>query len=426
MTKKELNKKTSELLITVIADKKVWKTEQEKAFDKEAKLVEVKGFRKGSVPKDMARKHISGAKLIEVAITPMLDLMVKEASGEIDKDIMILDSPTYKVEKVSDAELEITFIYPIYPEIKLPDYKKTGVEYKVEKINDEKVDEEIKKLLSGHIKTESKEGAIVNGDNVIFDFDGSVDGVQFDGGKAEKYELEIGSGQFIPGFEEQMVGLKAKDEKEVKVTFPKDYHSEDLKGKEAIFKVLVHEVKIKVTPKLDDTFVKTLGVEKVGKVEELKKYLKKLFVEQEVQAARSKFIRDVFAKLKEETTIAIPAALIVKETANQEKQFEEEIKQQGLTIQKYIEMTGMKPELLISQFKAQAEEKLLESLLFAEISKLEKIELTDEDYAKEYVNLAKVYNQTEEAVKGMITKEQMQIPMTNDRVIDAIIKATKK
>lgn len=421
MTKIEINKKTSEILVTVVAEKEVWLNAQKEAFKKLVNKLEIKGFRKGKIPADIAKKHISNMSKMEHAISDMLETLATEAAKEIKEDVLVLDSPTYKVDKISDTELEVTFVYPVYPEIKISDYKKLNTKFEQPEFKSSTIDEELKKIISSKSILKEKDGAIELGDTAIFDFDGSVDGEQFDGGKSENYTLEIGSGQFIPGFEDQMIGLKKGDTKDVKVTFPKEYHAKDLKGKEAIFKVLIHEVKIKTTPELNDAFVETLGAPGVKTVEELRVYIEKIFKEQDKQSARLNFQKKAFEEILEKTEIIVPAALIVKEMKNQENKFVESIKQQGLTLEKYIKMTGTTSEKLNSQFKQQAELKIKESLIFSEISKLEKIELTDADYEEEYKKLAKVYGQTEESIKGMITKSQMQIPMTNDKVIDFLI-----
>ena len=355
----------------------------------------------------------------------MLDELVKEASNNIADDIMILDSPTYKVEKISDVELEVTFIYPVYPEIKLTNYKNLEIKYKETKFNDKAVDNEIKRIQKMQATLENKEGKITKGDTAVFDFKGTVDGELFEGGTSENYSLEIGSGQFIPGFEDQMIGLSSGEEKEIKVTFPDEYHSEELKGKKAIFAVKINEVKVQTLPELDENFVKSTGVKDIIKIDELKKYIEKIFREQELQKDRSNFQKEAFAKISEKTEIVVPMQLVAKEMENQKKEFEENMKKQGLSIQQYIEMTGVKEEALSSQFKTAAEERLKESLIFAEIAKAEKIELTDSDYEEEYIKLAKVYGQDEKSIKGVISKQQMQIPMTNDKVINTLIKYNK-
>ena len=422
MIKREVNKKTAELSITVAAKKTEWKEMQDKALDGLIKNLSVKGFRKGHVPANIAKKHIPAEDILAKALKKALDKLVVVAAKEIKK-ALVLESPTYKVEKVSDAELEVTFIYPIYPEVKLPDYKKMGVKYVEPKIGKSLIDDELKRLQEQNALMKPKTGAIVKGDIAIFDFLGFVDGKKFEGGKAKDYELEIGSGAFIPGFEDQMIGLKKGDKKDIKVSFPKEYQAPVLAGKEATFQIKVNEIKVKELPKLDDKFVKELGIKKAQNIAELKKYLMDIFKGQKEQEARGQFQREIFLKIKAKADIPLPLSLISKEMQQLFKQFEEDIKKQKMTIDQYKKMTGMDDAKLELQFKEQAESRLKDSFIFAEISKHEKITIANKDYDAEYIKLAKVYNQPIDSIKGMITKEQMQIPMTNDKVLDLLIKA---
>ena len=425
MAKGKLNKETSEFLVNITAKKEEWAEVQKHAFKHIAKNIEVKGFRKGRVPETVLKSKISNEEVMSHAIKDIVKKLGESASKEVPEDVMILDGPTYKVEKLSDVELEIQFIYPVYPEFDLPDYKKLGVKFEKPKFDPKIINKEIERIQSSQATHEEKNGPIAKGDTATFDYSGSVDGTKFEGGTAEGHTMEIGSGQFIPGFEDQMEGMKKGDKKDIKVTFPKDYNSDELKGKEAIFKVEVKEVKTKKLPEINDDFAKSIGAPGVSTVDELKKYIEKVFKEQKLQQARASFQREAFEKMATSTKIILPLQLVGREMQNQENQFTEQMKQQGLTMEEYIKMTGMKEEVLRSQFKAAAEKRLVESLLFVEIAKVEKIELKDEDYEKEYEKLSKVYGETTEAIKGMITKQQMQIPMTNDKVIDTLIKYNK-
>ena len=426
MAKRELNKKNAELSITVSATKEAWKAEQEKAFNALSKNLIIKGFRKGSVPAAIAKKEIAQQDIFAKAMKKQLDELVKVAAKEIKSDEAILDSPTYQVNKISDSDLEVTFVYPLYPEVTLPDYTKMGVQLSPTKIGAKVVDEEITKLLEQHALLIDKKGAVAKNDTVFFDFEGYVDGKQFEGGKADNYELVIGSGQFIEGFEDQMIGLKKGDKKDVKVSFPKEYQVPELAGKPATFKVVVNEIKSKETPELNDEFVKEAGIPKAKTVVELKKYIEEIFTEQEKQNARGAFQQKIFAKIRTGATIPLPGALVYKEMQNVAKSFMEDIKKQNITLDQYLQMSGMDQAKLETQFKTQAELRLNDSLIYAEIAKSQKIELTDKDYDAELIKLAKVYGQSVDALKGMITREQMQIPMTNDKVLDYLIKVNKK
>ncbi|CAM9100585.1 trigger factor [Mycoplasma marinum] len=425
MAKREMLKATAELKITVEANKVQWEQAQAKTKNEMASNLKVDGFRKGKVPANLHSKYISEAEVWHKALPKMLDELVKEAAKEIQEEEMILDGPTYHVEKLTGTELSVSFIYPVYPEIKLADYKNLKAKYVKPTVDKKAVEKELENLLNTHSVLVPVEREAKLGDTLKFDFEGFVGEATFQGGKAENYELELGSGQFIPGFEEQLVGIKAGDKKDVNVTFPVEYHSEELKGKDAKFICEVKEVKAKETPKLNDDFVKEVNAPGVSTVEELKAYMKDILTQQVEQKARSEFKEAAFTEIKAGTELAIPMSLVAKEMGNQETKFLDAMKQQGIDKKTYLQMTGMKEEMLQSQFKEAAEQSLKDSLIFAEISKIEKIELVDADYDKEYEKLAKVYQQELENIKQMIQKTQIQIPMTNERVIDVLISNNK-
>ncbi|NQZ29479.1 MAG: trigger factor [Mycoplasmatales bacterium] len=425
MAKRELLKATAELKITVKANQIKWEEAQAKAKTGIAANLKVDGFRKGKIPANLLNKYISQPEVWQKALPTMLDELVKEAAKEIKEEEIILDGPAYNVEKLTGTELEVSFIYPVYPEIKLSDYKNLKSKFVQPKLDEKAVDAELKNLQNMHSILVPVERKAKLGDTLKFDFEGFVGEATFQGGKAEDYELELGSGQFIPGFEEQLVGVKAGEEKEVKVTFPEEYHSEELKGKEAKFICVVKEVKVKETPELNDDFAKEINAPGVTTFAELKKYMKDVLTEQAIQKARMEFKEAAFTEIKAATKLVVPMALVTKEMKSQEQKFLDAMKQQGIDKKTYMEMTGIKEEALQSQYKEAAESSLKDSLVFAEIAKIEKIELTDADYDKEYEKLAKVYQQDLKNVKTMIQKVQMQIPMTNEKVIDILIENNK-
>ena len=428
MAKIKTNDQTSELIVTIEANKDVWKKTQESAFKKLAKDLSIKGFRKGSVPIDVAKKHIQNSDVLTKATKMQLDILVKDAAAEVEKDkIIILDSPTYKIEKISNTELEVSFIYPIYPKIKLASYKGTiKAKFNPDKVDKKLIDKEIEKLLGARVKMTSIKNPAKMGNVVNFDFEGFVNKKPFEGGKAEKYDLELGSNKFIPGFEEQMVGLKKGDKKDIEVTFPKTYHSEKLKGKKAIFKILVHDIKEKSIPSLDDKFASSLKIKGVKKVDDLKKYIEDIFYQHEIEKAKAEYQKIAFKELREKSTIPLPMQLVAREMQAQKNRFLEELKKQDLTLEKYLELTKLTEEKLSSQFKKAATKTLEDSFIFTEIAKKENVTLTDKDYEEGYEKLAKVYGQSGDAIKNMITKQQIQIPLTNDKVIDILIEKNKK
>ncbi len=425
MAKRELNKKTSELKVTVEGKKSDWHARQESAKRKLLDNLEIDGFRKGKAPEDIAIKHIKSADIWQKALPSMLNILIKEAAKEIKKDEIVLDSPFYNLSKLTADEIVVEFIYPVYPEINMVDYKKLKTKFKTPTVDAKLVEKEIKNLQKMHSLSSTVDRVAKNGDIVKFDFVGFVDGKQFQGGKAENHELELGSGQFIPGFEKQLEGTKKGDKKEVLVTFPEEYQSPELKGKKATFKCVIHEVKEKTIPEFNDDLAKEVNAPGIKTAKELKVYIKDVLTQQANQKARLEFKDAIFAEITKATELIVPSALIIKEINNQEKQFVEAMQKQGITKEAYMQMTGMDSAAFKSQMKSAAEKSLKDSLIFAEIAKLEKIKLTDNDYEKEYEKLTKVYGQSLESIKATIQKTQMQIPMTNEKVIDILIAANK-
>jgi len=250
---KKIENAKAELVCTLEGDD--WKKAIESSFKKLAAKVEVKGFRKGQAPKNLVEKYVSHN---EVLIEAAESLAQNALNNAIDEhDVKLIDRPELKLDEINDDKCVMTFVCPVYPDVKLGDYKK--IKYKVEevKVEDQEVDDQIANLLNRKADLELKEdGEVEDGDTAVIDYEGFIDDVAFEGGKDENHDLVIGSNTFIPGFEEQLIGMKAEESKDINVKFPKDYHAADLKGKDAVFKVTVHEIKKKVLPVLDDEFVK--------------------------------------------------------------------------------------------------------------------------------------------------------------------------
>lgn len=425
MVSKQLKVETSELFITVKADKKTWQEMQEKVFEELKNNLVVKGYRKGKAPLAVAKKSISQKDIWTKAVNKMLDDMVKTAAQSLSKEDKILDVPTYNINKISGTELEIDFIYAIYPEIKISNYKNANIKFEKKAVNAELIKRELENLREKHALLRPKDGTIAKGDLVKFDFDGYVEDKPFDGGKATDYILEVGSGAFIPGFEEQMIDLKLGDTKDINVSFPENYHVENLKGKPAIFKIKINEIKTKELPALNDDFAKETGIKDVNNLDDLNKHLEKLFEEQTSLQAKHDFAQKLFDQIKKETTITIPNQLIVREIEAITNHFENNLKRQKLTVDEYVKHMGTTKEALIEEFRKQAQERLTDSFIFAEIARLEEIKPNDDDFEIQYEKLAKMYKKSIEEMKKLVTKAQVQVPIINEKVIDFLIKANQ-
>ncbi|MCO7127931.1 trigger factor [Sporolactobacillus shoreicorticis] len=362
----------------------------DKAFKKVVKKVNVPGFRKGRVPRVLFEQRFGVEALYEDAIDFVLPNAYSEA---IDKTgIEPVDKPQVDVEEIGKGKkLVLKADVTVKPEVKLGDYKGLEVEEKSTEVTDADVDHEIKHLQERYAELVVKEdGEVEKGDTVVIDFDGYVDGKQFEGGKAENYSLEIGSGSFIPGFEDQLIGVKAGAEKDVAVTFPEDYHAEELKGKEATFKVTVHEIKQKQLPELDDEFAKDVD-EEVETLAALREKIKNHEKEhKEADAVNSK--RDsVVQQAADNAEIDIPEVMISNEQDNILKEFEQRLKGQGMTLDMYTSFSGNDKDALRDQMKDDAEKRVRANLTLEAIAKAESIEATEEEVEEELKKMAEQY-----------------------------------
>ena len=379
-----------------------WKEAQEKAFTKLAANLEVKGFRKGKVPADIAKKHIDTGSVFNEAINASLQPAFEEVLRE--EKLQPFARPSVDVTKVSDTELQLKFIIVLAPEVKLGAYKGLGIKKEAVKVEEKEIDEAIEKLVAQNASLVVKEGEAKKGDTVVFDFVGSVDGKEFEGGKAENYSLELGSNQFVPGFEDQLVGHKAGESLDVNVTFPEQYVPE-LAGKKAVFKCVIHEVKEKVLPKLDADLIKDLNLPEVKDEAGLREYEKKALLSQKEGKANSDALNKVVEKIAESSEIELADEVISEEVEVMKKNMEEQIKQRGLTLEQYYQITGQKVEDVEKNMKVEAEKNLRAILCMEEIAKKENLLVSDEDVEKEMKTIAEQYKLPVEKVKEILGKD---------------------
>ena len=331
------DEKNSELRIIVPIEKKLWKEEQNKSFNNLSKKLKLKGYRTGKVPTEIAKKMILPNQIWEDAISRLLNVAVKDAAKHIDekKDI-ILDSPTYSIEKVTNDHLEIIFIYPIYPDIKIKNWEKVNIKFKnpTDKEIKESVHNQINDLLSRGtilVPKENKEDKVERGDLIIFDFKGFLDGEAFEGGEAKKYELKIGSNTFIPGFEDQLIGKKLNWSGSINVKFPKDYYKEEFRNKDAQFEIKIHEIKSHQKQEMNNDFVASLNIKDVKNEEDLNKYLTDLSKREMIEKRRAEFMNEFLEQVIKENSIPNPRAIVLKQLQALIKKFEENLKNQGFS-----------------------------------------------------------------------------------------------
>ena len=388
--------------VDVVVDEASWKAAQEKAFKKVAANVTVDGFRKGKAPEALVRKHVDQMKVIDEAVNGLLPDIYREI---IDQDkIEPFAQPKVDVTKISDTNLEVKFVIVTAPEVKLGKYKDLEVGKKEAKVTAKEVDEAIESLRTQNASLVIKEGASEMGDTLVFDFVGTTDGVAFEGGSAQNYELELGSHAFIPGFEEQLVGLKAGDHKDVNVTFPEQY-AENLAGKPAVFACDVHEVKTKKLPELNDEFVKDLAIKGVETLDALKAHKKDELKANKEKELRSEYLRKLYEAIAKNSEINIPQEMIDDQAASMRKDMEGRMGQSGFTLEQYLQILGQKEEEFMAKLKEDAKRDITNYFILEEVGKKEDMKLSDADVEFEMAKLAEQYNMKIEDVKKALSAQ---------------------
>ena len=385
----------TEVLVNV--DKDLWKKAQDKAFNKLASNITIPGFRKGKAPLNMVKSRIDRGQLYNEAINNVLNPVYQEILTE--EKIQPMARPSFDVTKLSDEELEIKVTIVTRPEAELGQY--TG--YKLGKENpevkDEEVDAAIDELRKQNATVVVKDGQAENGDIVVIDFEGAVDGVPFEGGKAENHELELGSHSFIEGFEDQLVGASAGIEVDVKVKFPDNYGPEEIAGKNAVFHVKVNEVKQKVLPEVDGEFIKDLNFPNVETIEQLKENRREQLLRQKEGAAKRNYLDKLLEEIKKVSKFDIPEEILTEEVANRQKDLENRLTQSGLNLEQYLALSRLTKEQLDDQLKAEAEKSLQSFLILDGVSQKENITMTDEEFDFELAKMADQYNMSIDDIK---------------------------
>lgn len=395
-----LKNENSIVEISVIADEKTWKDAVKEKFNKAIENVEVDGFRKGHVPEAIAKKHVNMSAVLSEAAESLLNDMYVAAIKE--NDLWPVAQPIIDFEEVNENELKVKFSVAVKPEFEIGEYKGLSAEKDAIVVEDAEIEAQIQALLDQHVNLEVVDRAIENGDTAVIDFEGFKDGVAFEGGKAESYPLEIGSGSFIPGFEEQLLGKKAGDDVEVKVTFPEEYQVEDLAGKEAVFKVKIHEVKEKKANELNDEFVASLEIPEVNNVVELKEDISKNLAEQKQAQVDSKYLNDLLDQVSEKTVIEIPQPMIDGEVDAMYQQFIQRLAQQGMNEEMFLEMTKQSVEDIKKQMEEDAVSKIKYTLILEKIAELENIEVDEDEVNAKLAEIAAMYGMDVEQIKQML------------------------
>ncbi len=389
--------------VVVTFEEAEWKAARADAFKKLAAKVEIKGFRKGHAPEQLVKERVSDMEVTNSALDVLLQKAYESALKE--EGIVPVARPSADVKKLSDTECVVSIIIPTKPEITLGEYKNLDVEHKEVKVTDEELEEELKRRLADNAELVLKDEAAEKGDTVVIDFEGFVDGKAFDGGKAENHSLELGSGQFVPGFEDQLIGAKAEEQREVKVTFPSNY-PEGLNDKDATFKVVVHEVKTKKVPELNDEFVADLDIKDVHNVEEYREFVKKDLLEKAEKNEKSRFFDALLDKIVANATVKIPEEFVNEEVENMFNNLKAQVEQNGLDMDAYFKITNSKEEDVKAKMAVDARKNIERFFVLDEVGKKEEIEVNDAAIELEIAKMAEQYGMPAEKIKEIVCKDE--------------------
>ncbi len=415
-TVKSLEKSQVELLVEVEGD--VWAEAQKFAYKNAVKNLEVDGFRKGQVPEAVAKTHIKN----EMVMLDAVEVVAQDAliAGIEENDIELVATPELQVEAISDTQVKLKFICTVKPEVVLGKYKDLGLELAEVTVTDTEVDEEIANMTEQYAELVLEDKAVELGDTTIIDFEGFKDEVAFEGGKAENFSLEIGSGQFIPGFEEQLVGLKAGEEKDIELTFPEDYHVEDLKNAPVVFKVKLHEVKVRQVPEVNDDFALDVEIEEVNNLEELKAHVREQLETQKAAEAARDHENELLSQIVENSEVEIPDVMVEQETQRLYEDMKMRIEQQGIPFDQFIAMTGQDEAMLRENLAEDAYRQVKLRLVLDKISVEENIEVTEEDVENEYNQLAEAYSMEVADVKAAINEQNISYDLRIRKAYDLV------
>ena len=399
-----------------------WQDALNQAFKKANKTAKIDGFRPGKAPKDVFLKKYGIGVLFEEAAEILLEDAYKKVM-EDNKDLQIVAQPRVEINSVTEDAIEYKFVLVTKPEVELGKYNGFNIKKEEVTVTDEEVDEALINMRKRYTENVNKDGKVEDGDIAVIDFEGFDNGVPFEGGKGEDYSLKIGSNTFIPGFEEQIIGMSKGEEKDINVTFPEDYHSENLKGKPVVFKVKVKEVQEVKLPELDKDFFEDLGMEGIEDAESLKKQLKENIEARKTQEVENKYIDELLEAAAGETKVSIPHIMIHDELDRMLKQYEERLKMQGITLEMFYQFTNSDEKALKDQLHGEAEKNVKYRLMLEAIAEKENIQISDEEASKEAEDLAIKYDMNkDEFLKLFGGLEMVKYDLSMRRAIEILKK----
>ncbi len=418
MSLKNVNKpETNVVEIEFTSDKAAFDAACDKAYKKNVGSISVPGFRKGKAPKHIIEKMYGKGVFYDEALNEIVNPAFADAIK--DQDFKMVSQPEFDVVSIDGDGVTFKAKFYVKPEVEITDYIGIPVTKTVREASDEDADNEISDTQKRNSRqVEVTDRAAQDGDIVVIDFDGYVDGKPFEGGKAEKYNLTLGSGQFIPGFEEQIVGKNIGDEFDVNVTFPAEYHAAELAGKPAVFKIKLHEIKFNELPALDDEFAK--DVSEFDTFAEYKADVKAKIQDRYNKQADGEVEEQLINALIEKLKAEIPEPMYVAETENFVRDFDGRLRMQGLDLKTYFKYTGLDLDALRKQMRPQAERQVKTRLALEKIVELEGIKPTDEEIAAEYDRIAKAYNMELDKVKEMVDEAAIAEDVAVKKAVDLV------
>ena len=416
-------KSTGELTATVEGD--TWKDAQKKAFRKLVKKVNLPGFRPGQAPEKLVRKQISSQNILMEAIDEVAGDAL--SAGIKEHDLWVISRPALDIESIDEDKVTFKFNVTVKPEVKLGAYKGLDITKEAVEVSDADVEEEITRLQERFADLVVKEeGKVENGDTAVIDFEGFKDGVAFEGGKAEAYPLVIGSGSFIPGFEEQLIGMKSEETKDINVTFPENYQAEDLAGAPVVFKITVHDIKAKELPEANDELVKQAEIKDVETLEAYKEYSRKNLETAKVQQSENKFESDILTAITENAEVEIPEVMVEEETDNLVRDFAQRLQSQGFSLDQFKQITGQSDESIREEMGKDAFNKVKVRLVLEAIAAEEKIEISEEDVNAEIERIANMYGMETEKVRSLVSADAVSYDLRIRKALELVKESVGK
>jgi len=411
-------KKENVFEVEVKIEKEEFDKALEKALDKKIKTVEIDGFRKGHVPKDMYLKKFGKESLYMDTVDALLPDAYSKALKDNNYEPIL--EPKVDIKEINENGCTFVFTITTKPSVNIKKYKGLKVKKDEVSVSKEEVDVEIENMLKRYSELRVKEnGPVENGNVAIINFEGFKDGVAFEGGKAENYSLEIGSGNFIPGFEEQIIGMNKEEEKDINVTFPEDYPSEELKGAPVVFKIKVNEIKEKINRTLDSEFFEDLAIADVKDEKTLRSHIEESIKASKDVDAENKYVDELIKKVSENTEVDIPEELVEHETHHMVHQFEDQLRMQGMNLDYYYAVTKSNEEALKESMKNEALNRVKYRFVLEEIKSLEKIEATEEEVNSFAEKTAASYGmEKEDFLKAVGGIESIKYEVEMNKVVD--------